>query len=102
MIWSGKYNTILRVGPSKKALKTVQNVLKNRDALNRRILTTKVRPLGVQELSWVILGSILGSLEAPFGAQLGSFFSGLVPGRVPGWILGVFWVLWESFWESFW
>ena len=24
LIWSGKYHTILRVGPSKKALKTVQ------------------------------------------------------------------------------
>ena len=28
LIWSGKYHTILRVGPLKKALKTFKNVLK--------------------------------------------------------------------------
>ena len=49
-------------------------MLKNSDAFNSGILTAKVRQLGAQEPSWVLLGSILGSLGAPFRAQLGSFF----------------------------
>ena len=49
-------------------------MLKNRDAFNSGILTAKVRQLGAQEPSWVLLGTIWGSLGAPFRAQFGSFF----------------------------
>ena len=49
-------------------------MLKTSDAFNSSILTVKVRQLGAQEPSWVLLGSIWGSLVTPFRAQLGSFF----------------------------
>ena len=49
-------------------------MLKTSDAFNSGILTAKVRQLGVQEPSWLLLGSIWGSLGAPFRAQLESFF----------------------------
>ena len=73
-MWTGKYHTILRVGPLKKALKPFKNVFKNRDAFNSGIFTTTVRQLGARAPPWVLFGSILGSLGAPFRAQLGSFF----------------------------
>ena len=49
-------------------------MLKNTDACNSGILTAKVRQLGGQEPSWVLLGSIWGSLGAPLRAQLWTFF----------------------------
>ena len=84
-------------------------MLKNSDAFNSGILTAKVRQLGAQEPSWVLLGSILGSLGAPFQSATRELFLGLVPGRVPRWILGAFslvfggdfvWI-WGVFWEFF-
>ena len=59
-------------------------MLKNRDALNSSILTAKVRPLGAQESSWVLSGSIWGSLGASFRAQLGSFFQDCFKGGFQG------------------
>ena len=43
----------------------LKNVLKTSDAFHSTILTAKVRQLGAQEPSWVLLGSIWGSLGAP-------------------------------------
>ena len=68
-------------------------MLKNSDAFNSGILTAKVRQLGAQEPSWVLLGSILGSLGAPFRAQLGSFFQVWFQGGSQGGFWVHFWVL---------
>ena len=76
-------------------------MLKNRDALNRRILTTKVRPLGAQESSWVLLGSIWGSFGAPFRVQLGSFFQVWFQGGSQGGFWVHFWVLLEVMLDGF-
>ena len=58
------------------------------------ISTAKVRKLGAQEPSWVLLGSIWGSLGTPFRAQLGSFFQVWFQGGFQG-------ALWVHFWSSF-
>ena len=76
-------------------------MLKNSDAFNSGIFTAKVRQLGVQEPSWVVLGSILGSLGAPFRAQLGSFFQVWFQGGSQGGFWVHFLVLWEVIWDGF-
>ena len=76
-------------------------MLKNSDAFNSGILTAKVRQLGAQEPSWVLLGSILGSLGAPFRAQLGSFFQAWFQGGSQGGFWMHFGVLLEVILDGF-
>ena len=76
-------------------------MLKNSDAFNSGILTAKVRQLGAQEPSWVLLGSILGSLGAPFRAQLGSFFQVWFQGGSQGGFWMHFGVLLEVILDGF-
>ena len=88
-------------------------MLKNSDAFKSGILTAKVRQLGAQEPSWMVLRSIWGSLGAPFRAQLGGFFQVWFQGGSQGgfWVHfgellgvilgGIFEVFWEHFWSSF-
>ena len=76
-------------------------MLKNSDAFNSGILTAKVRQLGVQEPSWVVLGSIWVSLGAPFRAQLGSFFQVWFQGGSQGGFWMHFGVLLEVILDGF-
>ena len=76
-------------------------MLKNSDAFNSGILTAKVRQLGAQEPSWVLLGSIWGSLGAPFRAQLGNFFQVWFQGGSQGGFWMHFGVLLEVILDGF-
>ena len=76
-------------------------MLKNSDAFNSGILTAKVRQLGAQEPSWVLLRSIWGSLGAPLRAQLWSFFQVWFQGGSQGGFWMHFGVLLEVILDGF-
>ena len=77
--------------------KTVNNVLRTRDAFNSSILSEKVRQLGSRSP----LGCFWGAFGAPFRAQLGSFFQVWFQGGSQGGFWMHFGVLLEVILDGF-